>query len=172
MNLHSRIPSRSIWGRIQWWATRGKKKFSINIAVMIGSYFIGQLSFTYTRGPLFENLFKNRPAKSMPAWPFLLFSEVNKSSENVFQNSPLPAFSSFDASAGCILTGLHTYKTNTIQMKKYNAKQIQCKSNTSKINTNQWTSTKPPTCFPKFPNPPPLPAKMPRPPSEIKQRSC
>ena len=62
----------------------------------------------------------------------MLFSEVNKSSENVFQNSPLPAFSSFDASAGCILTGLHTYKTNTIQMKKYKANTVQIKHKQNK----------------------------------------
>ena len=152
--------------------TRGKKKFSINIAVMIGSYFIGQLSFTYTPGPSFGNLYKKNTRKKVQssADHSCCFQKWTNPRRMFFK---IPLFRLFlllmhqqgASSQACT-------RTKQIQYKWRNTKQIQCKSNTSKINTNQWTSTKPPTCFPKFPDPPPLPAKMPRPPSETKQRSC
>ena len=98
----------------------------------------------------------------------MLFSEVNKSSENVFQNFPLPAFSSFDASAGCILTGLHTYKTNTIKMNKYKANTIPNKYSANQTQpkliqiSEQVQSLR--LVSPQFSNPSPFPAKMSCPP--------
>ena len=115
--------------------TRGKKKFSINIAVMIGSYFIGQLSFTYTRGPLFGNLFKNRPAKSNMPDHSCCFQKWTNPRRMFFK---IPLFRLFlllmhqqgASSQACT-------RTKQIQYKWRNTKQIQYKTNTVQIKHKQ-----------------------------------
>ena len=131
---------------------------------MIGSYFNGQLSFTYTPASLFGNLYKKTQEKNLN--PVLTIFAVFRSEQilgECFSKFPSSGFFFF----WCI-SRVHPHRLAHVQNKynkneqiqsKYNTKQIQCKSNTSQINTNQWTSTKPPPCFSPVFQPIPFPSQ-------------
>ena len=144
---------------------------------MIGSYFIGQLSFTYTRGPLFGNLFKNRPAKSNMPDHSCCFQKWTNPRRMFFK---IPLFRLFlllmhqqgASSQACT-------RTKQIQYKWRNTKQIQYQTNTVQIKhkPNKYKSVnkyKASALFlPSFPTHPLSQPRCPAHPSlEIKQRSC